>query len=105
MEVRELQGRTIEELFALAEELEIKNSKHAGRDDVLRAIMANVAKKGELQFSEGVLELHPDGYGFLRGNTNLPSRTDVYISPSQIKRLALRAGDLVTGGIRAPKND
>jgi len=105
MEVRELQGKTIEELFALAEELEIKNGKHAGRDDVLRAIMAHVAKKGELQFAEGVLELHPDGYGFLRGKTSLPSRTDVYISPSQIKRLALRAGDLISGGIRAPKND
>ena len=105
MEVRELQGKTIEELFALAEELEIKNGKHAGRDDVLRAIMAHVAKKGELQFAEGVLELHPDGYGFLRGKTSLPSRTDVYISPSQIKRLSLRAGDLVSGGIRAPKND
>jgi len=105
MEVRDLQGKTIDELFELAEKLELKNNKHASGDDVLRSIMAHVAKSGELRFSEGVLELHPDGYGFLRGKTSLPSRTDVYISPSQIKRLALRAGDLVTGAIRAPKND
>ena len=105
MEVRDLQGKTIDELFELAEKLELKNNKHASSDDVLRSIMAHVAKSGELRFSEGVLELHPDGYGFLRGKTSLPSRTDVYISPSQIKRLALRAGDLVTGAIRAPKND
>ncbi len=105
MEVRELQGKTIEELFELSEELELKNNKHAGRDDLLRAIMAHVAKSNELRFSDGVLELHPDGYGFLRGKTSLPSRTDVYVSPSQIKRLSLRAGDLVSGAIRAPKND
>ena len=105
MEVRDLQGKTIDELFELAEKLELRNNKHASSDDVLRTIMAHVAKAGELRFSEGVLELHPDGYGFLRGKTSLPSQTDVYISPSQIKRLALRAGDLVSGAIRAPKND
>ncbi|HDS29350.1 MAG TPA: transcription termination factor Rho, partial [Candidatus Acetothermia bacterium] len=105
MEVRELQGKTLEELSALADQLELKNSKHADRDDLLRAIMSHVAKANELRFSEGVLELHSDGYGFLRGKTSLPSRTDVYVSPSQIKRLSLRSGDLVTGAIRAPKSD
>ncbi len=105
MEVRELQGKTIEELSALAEQLELKNNRHADRDDLLRSIMSHVAKKNELTFSEGVLELHPDGYGFLRGKTSLPSRTDVYVSPAQIKRLSLRSGDLVTGAIRSPKSD
>ncbi len=57
MEVRELQGKTIEELFALSEELELNNNKHSGRDDVLRAIMSHVAKTNELHFSAGVLEL------------------------------------------------
>jgi transcription termination factor Rho len=105
MEVRELQGKTIEELSALAEQLELKSNRHADRDDLLRSIMSHVAKKNELTFSEGVLELHPDGYGFLRGKTSLPSRTDVYVSPAQIKRLSLRSGDLVTGAIRSPKSD
>ncbi len=105
MEVRELQDKTLEELYTISEGFELKNHKHAGRDDLLRAIMAHVAKTDELRFTDGVLELHPDGYGFLRGKTSLPARTDVYVSPSQIKRLALRAGDLVTGAIRAPKND
>jgi transcription termination factor Rho len=82
VEVRELQGKTLEELSALADQLELKNSKHADRDDLLRAIMSHVAKANELRFSEGVLELHADGYGFLRGKTSLPSRTDVYVSPS-----------------------
>ncbi len=50
MEVRELQGRTIEELFALSEELGLNNNKHSGRDDVLRGIMSHVAKAGELRF-------------------------------------------------------
>jgi len=105
MELRELQDKTIDELYALAAELELKNNRQHGKDDLLRAIMAHVAKTNELRFNEGVLELHPDGYGFLRGQTSLPSRTDAYVSPSQIKRFGLREGDLVTGSIRAPKND
>jgi len=105
MELRELQDKTIDELYALAAELELKNNRQSGKDDLLRSIMAHVAKSNELTFNDGVLELHPDGYGFLRGQTSLPSRTDAYVSPSQIKRFGLREGDLVTGTIRAPKND
>ncbi len=105
MEVAELRSRTIDELFALGEELQIRNSKHSSKDELLRSIMAHLARERDLRFTDGVLEVHPDGYGFLRGDTCLPGRTDVYVSPSQIKRFALRDGDLITGTIRAPKND
>jgi transcription termination factor Rho len=105
MEVKALRDRTIDELLAMAEELQIKNSRQSGKDDLLRGIMAHMAREKELRFSDGILEVHPDGYGFLRGDSCLPGRTDVYVSPSQIKRFALRDGDLVTGTIRAPKND
>jgi len=105
MEVKALRDRTIDELLVMAEELQIKNSRQSGKDDLLRGIMAHMAREKELRFTDGILEVHPDGYGFLRGDSCLPGRTDVYVSPSQIKRFALRDGDLVTGTIRAPKND
>ena len=105
MEVRELREKTIDELLELSEELGLRNNRQSGKDDLLRQVMAHQAKAHELHFTGGILELHPDGYGFLRGESCLPGRTDVYVSPSQIKRFALRDGDLITGMIRAPKND
>ncbi len=105
MEVRELREKTIDELLELSEELGLRNNRQSGKDDLLRQVMAHQAKAHELHFTGGILELHPDGYGFLRGESCLPGRTDVYVSPSQIKRFTLRDGDLITGMIRAPKND
>jgi transcription termination factor Rho len=105
MEVRELRDKTIDELLELSEGLGLRNNRQSGKDDLLRQVMAHLAKAHELHFTDGILELHPDGYGFLRGESCLPGRTDVYVSPSQIKRFALRDGDLITGMIRAPKND
>jgi transcription termination factor Rho len=105
VEVKELRDRTLDELFAMADELQIKNSRHAGKDELLRGIMAHMAREKNLRFDKGILEVHPDGYGFLRGDSCLPGRTDVYVSPSQIKRFALRDGDLISGTVRAPKND
>ncbi len=105
MEVRELREKTIDELLELSEALGLRNNRQSGKDDLLRQVMAHQAKAHELHFTGGILELHPDGYGFLRGESCLPGRTDVYVSPSQIKRFTLRDGDLITGMIRAPKND
>jgi transcription termination factor Rho len=105
VEVKELRAKTVDELLEVAGELEIKNSRQAGKDELLRQVMVRLAKASDLRFTGGILELHPDGYGFLRGDSCLPSRTDIYVSPSQIKRFALRDGDLITGTIRAPKND
>jgi transcription termination factor Rho len=105
MEIRELRAMTMDQLEEFAEGLEIKNSRQVGKDDLLRAVMAQIAKGKDLQFTDGILELHPDGYGFLRSDSCLPGRSDVYVSPSQIKRFALRDGDLVSGSVRSPKND
>ena len=105
MDIKDLRKLSIDELSAMAEGLQIKNAKQGGKEDLLRSLMAHMAREKSLQFTHGILEVHPDGYGFLRGDGCLPSRTDVYVSPSQIKRFSLRDGDLITGPVRAPKND
>jgi len=104
-EVGELRDKTIDELLEMVQELGLKNNRQAGKDDLLRVVMSHLAKARELRLTDGILELHPDGYGFLRSDKCLPGRTDVYVSPSQIKRFALRDGDVITGSIRAPKNE
>ncbi len=105
MEVRELRALKIDELEAYGEKLGIADAKQISRDDLMRGVMAELSKAKDLQFTDGILELHPDGYGFLRSDSCLPGKADVYISPSQIKRFGLRDGDLVSGPVRGPKND
>ncbi len=105
MEVRELRGLKIEQLEEYGEKLGIVDARQISRDDLMRGVMSELAKAKDLQFTDGILELHPDGYGFLRSDSCLPGKADVYISPSQIKRFSLRDGDLVSGPVRGPKND
>lgn len=105
MELTELRAKDIRLLREIGAELKIRNAQHLKKEDLLRAIMESFSKVGELHFAQGVLEILPDGYGFLRSGNCLPERTDIYVSPSQIKRFGLRNGDLVGGDIRVPKND
>jgi transcription termination factor Rho len=105
MELAQLRRKSIESLRELAQELKIRNGMQFGKEELLRAIMVQLSKANELRFNDGILEILPDGYGFLRDGNCLPGRNDIYVSPSQIKRFALRGGDLVGGLIRAPKND
>lgn len=105
MELAQLRGKNIKSLRELAQELKIRNGMQFGKEELLRAIMVQLSKANELRFNDGILEILPDGYGFLRDGNCLPGRNDIYVSPSQIKRFALRGGDLVGGLIRAPKND
>ncbi len=105
MEVRELRALKIEQLEEYGEKLGVADAKQISRDDLMRGVMSELAKAKDLQFTDGILELHPDGYGFLRSDSCLPGKADVYISPSQIKRFSLRDGDLVSGPVRGPKND
>lgn len=105
MELTELRAKDIRSLRETGAELKIRNAQHLKKEDLLRAIMESFSKVGELHFARGVLEVLPDGYGFLRSGNCLPERTDIYVSPSQIKRFGLRNGDLVGGDIRVPKND
>ena len=105
MELTELRAKDIRSLRETGAELKIRNAQHLKKEDLLRAIMESFSRAGELHFAQGVLEILPDGYGFLRSGDCLPERTDIYVSPSQIKRFGLRNGDLVGGDIRVPKND
>jgi len=107
MEIQELKKLKISQLTVLAQEMNIPG--HSGlrkQELIFRILEAQTQKDGNI-FSEGVLEILPDGYGFLRSaDTNyLPGPDDIYISPSQIKRFSLRTGDMVSGQIRPPKDN
>ncbi len=105
MELSELRRQRMDELQELAKGFKVRNAMQLGKEDLQRAIMIQLAKEGKLTFDGGVLEILPDGYGFLRGDNCLPEQNDTYVSPSQIKRFGLRDGDTISGVIRAPKND
>ena len=101
----ELKQKTIKELESLASNVGIKNSKNRNKDELIVEILKKQSEKNGYVFGEGVLEILPEGFGFLRSaNFNYnPSSDDIYISPSQIRRFSLRTGDLVSGQIRPPK--
>lgn len=105
LNVKELQDKTISELSDLAHELMIEGASGMRKQELIFAILqARAEAQGQL-FGQGVLEVLPDGYGFLRStNYNyLPSPDDIYVSPSQIRKFSLHTGDTVSGQIRSPK--
>ena len=107
MEIGELKKKKISELTALAQDMNIPGYSGIRKQELIfRILEAQTQQDGNI-FSEGVLEILPDGYGFLRSSdTNyLPGPDDIYISPSQIKRFSLRTGDTVSGQIRPPKDN
>lgn len=103
LELSELEKKSIEELETLATDLGIENG-HAKRQDLVFGILKAFAEKSGLIFDQGVLEILPDGWGFLRHTNFSPTVTDVYVSQSQIKRFGLKTGDLVSGQVRPPKD-
>ncbi len=105
MELSQLRTQNIEELQTLAKSFKLRNGSQLGKEDLRRTIMLHLAKTNDLHLDDGLLEILPDGYGFLRGGDCLPEKNDIYVSPSQIKRFGLRDGDVVSGAIRSPKND
>ncbi|MEC8462322.1 MAG: Rho termination factor N-terminal domain-containing protein, partial [Pseudomonadota bacterium] len=106
MNLKELKEKTPAELLAHAEELEIENASTLRKQDIMFAILKQLAENDVSIFGDGVLEILQDGFGFLRSPeaNYLPGPDDIYVSPSQIRRLALRTGDTVEGEIRAPKD-
>lgn len=107
MDIAELKKMKISELTQLAQSMDIPSYSGLRKQELIfRILEAQTQKDGNI-FSEGVLEILPDGYGFLRSSdTNyLPGPDDIYISPSQIKRFSLRTGDIVSGQIRPPKDN
>lgn len=105
MNIAELKEKTIDELTRMARKLNVDGARGLRKQDIIFAILQAQTEKTGLIFGEGVLEILPDGFGFLRSldYSYLPGPDDIYVSPSQIRRFNLRTGDLVTGQIRPPK--
>ncbi len=106
MHLQELKRKNPTDLLSYAEELEVENASSLRRQDMMFAILKQLAEKNEEITGGGVLEVLQDGFGFLRApeSNYLPGPDDIYASPSQIRRFALRTGDTVEGQIRAPKD-
>src|SRR5207249_4947654 len=105
MELTELKGKTMSELLQLSQELNIQGTSGLRKQELIFKILEAQTEKNGLIFAEGVLEILPEGYGFLRSPTYnyLPGPDDIYVSPSQIKRFDLHTGDTVSGQVRPPK--
>ena len=105
MDISTLKSKKIVELNELAKDLKIDGFSDLRKQELIFKILEAQTEKDGLTFSKGVLEVLPDGYGFLRSSdyNYLPSPDDIYVSPSQIKKFSLRTGDFVSGQVRPPK--
>lgn len=101
---KNLKSKKIEDLTDLANKFKIENAAGMRRQELVFEILKRAAQLGDI-FGDGVLEILPDGYGFLRSPdyNYLPGPDDIYVSPSQIRRFGLRTGDTVSGTVRPPK--
>ncbi len=106
MNLQELKRKTPAELLAFAEELQIENASVLRKQDMMFAILKQLAENDVAIYGDGVLEVLQDGFGFLRSPeaNYLPGPDDIYVSPSQVRRFGLRTGDTVEGQIRSPKD-
>ncbi len=106
MHLNELKAQHVSQLLEMAAGLEIENANRLRKQELMFAIMKKRAKQGEQIFGDGVLEVLPDGFGFLRSpdTSYLASTDDIYISPSQIRRFNLHTGDSIEGEVRTPKD-
>ena len=106
MHLNELKALHVSQLLEMAAGLEIENANRLRKQELMFAIMKRRAKQGEQIFGDGVLEVLPDGFGFLRSpeTSYLASTDDIYISPSQIRRFNLHTGDSIEGEVRVPKD-
>ncbi|GAB6052448.1 transcription termination factor Rho [Magnetospira thiophila] len=106
MNLQELKEKSPTELLAFAEELSIENASTLRKQDMMFAILKQLAENDVAIFGSGVLEVLQDGFGFLRSPeaNYLPGPDDIYVSPSQVRRFSLRTGDTVEGQIRSPKD-
>jgi transcription termination factor Rho len=106
MHLAELKMKSPADLVSFAESLNIENASSLRKQDMLFAILKNLAEADQPIHGEGTLEILPDGFGFLRSPeaNYLPGPDDIYVSPSQVRRFGLRTGDSVEGQIRAPRD-
>jgi transcription termination factor Rho len=106
MHLNELKALHVSEVLKQAEDLEIENTGRMRKQELMFAIIKKRARAGEQVFADGVLEILPDGFGFLRSpDTSYTASTDdIYISPSQVRRFNLHTGDMIEGEVRTPKD-
>ena len=106
MHLNELKALHVSEVLKQAEELEIENVGRMRKQELMFAIIKKRSKTGETIVADGVLEVLPDGFGFLRApdSSYTASTDDIYISPSQIRRFNLHTGDMIEGEVRTPKD-
>jgi len=106
MNLQELKHKSPAELLAFAEELQIESASALRKQDMMFAILKQLAENDVAIYGDGVLEILQDGFGFLRSPeaNYLPGPDDIYVSPSQVRRFSLRTGDTVEGQIRSPKD-
>jgi len=104
--VEELQSKTLEELVQIANKVKVENPNEYKRKDLIFEILKSQVSQGGFILFTGILEVMNDGYGFLRSEDGnfANSSNDTYVSGTQIKRFALRNGDIVTGQVRQPKD-
>src|SRR5688572_30289126 len=105
MNLTELKQKTPSELVKISQDLGLENLARLHKKDIIFTILKVLAKRGEKILGDGVLEILPDGFGFLRSalESYLAGPDDIYISPSQIRRFNLHTGDNIHGEIRPPK--
>ncbi|MDI3316826.1 MAG: transcription termination factor Rho [Bacillota bacterium] len=101
--LEELEGKTLPQLYQLAKELELTGYSSMRKRELIFEILKAKTEKDGLIFARGILDIMPEGFGFLRAMSFLPSDEDIYVSPSQIRRFNLRTGDEVQGQARKPK--
>jgi transcription termination factor Rho len=106
MHLAELKAKSPSDLLSFAESLQIENASSLRKQDMMFAILKNLAENDQVINGTGTLEILPDGFGFLRSPeaNYLPGPDDIYVSPAQVRRFGLRTGDTVEGQIRAPKD-
>ncbi|KJS17156.1 MAG: transcription termination factor Rho [Peptococcaceae bacterium BRH_c4b] len=105
MAQNDLENKTLQELYKIARELELSGYSRLRKKELIFEISKAKTEKNGMLMASGVLEILPDGYGFLRPFKYLPSNDDIYVSVSQIRRFDLRTGDRVTGQVRGPKDN
>ncbi|MGE5416773.1 MAG: transcription termination factor Rho [Acidobacteriota bacterium] len=105
MNISELENKTMVELYQVAKDLNLAGFYKLRKKELVFEIMKALTNSDELLSAQGVLEILPDGYGFLRPFAYLPSQDDIYVSPSQIRKFDLKTGDRVSGQVRPPKDN
>lgn len=103
MNVAELESKTLTDLREMARKLDITGYSGLKKQDLIFKLLQAQSEEAGNTFSDGILDIVPDGFGFLRGERMLPGADDVYVSQSQIRRFGLRTGDRIWGQIRPPK--